>query len=55
MYFTLVIPAYNCQDTIDRLMQSIVEQHFDDLKIIIVDDSDEQHKGLEEKYINSHF
>lgn len=54
MYFTLVIPAYNCQDTIDRLMQSIVEQHFDDLKIIIIDDSDEQHKGLEEKYINKY-
>ena len=35
-------------------MQSIVEQHFDDLKIIIVDDSDEQHKGLEEKYINKY-
>ena len=39
MFFTLVIPAYNCQETIDRLLTSVVQQHYDDLKVIVIDDS----------------
>lgn len=42
MFFTLIIPAYNCRDTIDRLMTSIINQHFDNLKVIVIDDSDSE-------------
>lgn len=41
MFFTLIIPTYNCQETIDRLFVSIVNQNFNDLKVIVIDDSDE--------------
>ena len=44
MFFTLIIPAYNCQKTIDRLLISVVNQHYDDLKVIVIDDSDENRR-----------
>jgi glycosyltransferase involved in cell wall biosynthesis len=25
MFFTLIIPAYNCEKTIDRLLNSVIE------------------------------
>jgi len=46
MFLTIVIPAYNCEDTIQRLMDSIRQQDTDDFKVIICDDSD--HEGLHE-------
>ena len=39
MFFTIIIPAYNCEETINRLLDSIKDQDTDDLKVIIVDDS----------------
>ena len=52
MFFTLIIPAYNCQETIDRLLISVVNQHYDDLKVIVVDDSDKDR--LCQNYINKY-
>lgn len=52
MFFTLVIPAYNCEKTINRLLDSVVEQHEDDLKVIVIDDSD--HEGLYEEFIKDY-
>lgn len=54
MFFTLIIPAYNCEETIDRLMESIVNQHFDDLKVIVVDDSDKNHPNLDKNYLDKY-
>ena len=52
MFFTLIIPAYNCQETIDRLLISIINQHYDDLKVIVIDDSDKDR--LCQNYINKY-
>lgn len=46
MFFTIVIPAYNCQKTINRLLDSIKNQDIKDYKIIITDDSDKFHPNL---------
>ena len=37
-WLSIIIPAYNCRDTIARLLDSILDQHDDDLEIIICDD-----------------
>ena len=42
MFFTIVIPAYNCEDTIDRLLESI-EGNAGDVKVIVCDDSEQAH------------
>ena len=52
MFFTLIIPAYNCETTINRLLDSVVEQHESDLKVIVIDDSD--HEGLYEEFIKDY-
>lgn len=52
MFFTLIIPAYNCEKTINRLLNSVIEQHESDLKVIVIDDSD--HNGLYENYIKNY-
>ena len=52
MFFTLIIPAYNCEKTINRLLDSVVEQHESDLKVIVIDDSD--HDGLYKNYIKNY-
>ena len=52
MFFTLIIPAYNCEKTINRLLDSVVEQHEPDLKVIVIDDSD--HEGLYEEFIKDY-
>lgn len=52
MFFTLIIPAYNCEKTINRLLDSIVEQHEPDLKVLVIDDSD--HEGLYENFIKDY-
>ena len=47
MFFTIVIPAYNCEKTIDRLLASIENQYCpEELKVIITDDSDKDHDDL---------
>lgn len=52
MFFTLIIPAYNCETTINRLLDSVTEQHESDLKVIVIDDSD--HEGLYEEFIKDY-
>ena len=39
-YLTVIIPAYNCSGTIERLMDSIVANGFskDELEVIVCDD-----------------
>ena len=41
-FFTVVIPAYNCESTIDSLLDSIAA-NAGDLIVIVVDDSDQEH------------
>lgn len=36
--FSIIIPAYNVQDYIDRALESVLKQTFNDYEIIIVDD-----------------
>lgn len=38
MFFSIVIPVYNSEETIARLFESIIEQKFIDYEIIIVND-----------------
>lgn len=45
-FFTIVIPAWNCEKTINRLMDSIRQQNIHDYKVIICDDSDAEHGNL---------
>lgn len=52
MFFTLIIPAYNCQTTINRLLDSIVNQNYNDLKVLVIDDSSSER--LCQDYINTY-
>ena len=45
-FITIVIPAYNCENTIGRLLNSIAGQNMKDLHIIVCDDSDSEHDQL---------
>ena len=38
MIFSIIIPCYNCEDTIKRALDSILLQTFDNYEIILVDD-----------------
>ena len=38
MIFSVIIPCYNCQDTIKRTINSVLNQTFKDFEIIFVDD-----------------
>ena len=42
MFFTIIIPAYKCLNTIDRLLNSIKQQDTNDLKVLIIDDSSDK-------------
>jgi len=35
---SVVIPAYNCQDTLKRAIDSVINQSYDNIEIIVVDD-----------------
>lgn len=37
-YFSVIIPCFNCRKTIERLLESLVNQFFDDMEVIIQDD-----------------
>ena len=38
MFFSVIIPAYNCEKTIERCLNSVCLQIFHDFEVIIVDD-----------------
>jgi glycosyltransferase involved in cell wall biosynthesis len=60
-YFSIVIPSFNRAHIINRAIQGILEQTFQDFEILIVDDgSTDNTKGIIEEYstdarINYHF
>lgn len=37
-FFSIIIPAYNVQDTIKRTLDSVIDQNFNDYEIILIDD-----------------
>lgn len=37
-FLSIIIPAYNCEDTIERCLTSIMSQLKDDIEVIVVDD-----------------
>ena len=51
VFFTVIVPAWNCEKTINRLLDNIRQQDMSDFKVIICDDSD--HEGLYE-YVKSY-
>ena len=38
-YFSVVIPTYNCADLLNRAIDSVLAQTFQDFEIIVVDNS----------------
>lgn len=38
MKLSIIIPVYKTQDTLDRCLQSVLQQSFTDYEIILVDD-----------------
>ena len=38
MKLSIIIPVYRTQDTLDRCLQSILQQSFTDYEIILIDD-----------------
>lgn len=38
MLFSIIVPAYNCEEYLDECVQSVLEQSFYDWELIIVDD-----------------
>lgn len=53
--FSIVIPSYNSQDTIEACIKSCLEQSFHDFEIIIVDDcSSDLSSQVIEKIIDTH-
>ncbi len=38
MKFSIIIPAYNCEKTIDRCISSILNQKYDDIEILVIND-----------------
>jgi len=41
MFFSIIVPCYNCENTIGRLLDSIVIQNEQDLEVILVDDTED--------------
>lgn len=38
IYFSIIMPAYNCEKTIKKAVNSILNQNFSDFELIIIDD-----------------
>ena len=38
-FYSIIIPTYNCEQTICRCLQSVFDQKFDDFELIVVDGS----------------
>jgi len=36
--FSIIIPVYNVEDYLDRSLDSVIKQSFDDFEAIVVDD-----------------
>lgn len=55
--FSIIIPAYNVQEYIEKAINSVLEQDFKDYELIVVndastDDTSEVVKKYEERYDN---
>ena len=42
-FFTVVIPTYNCADYLERSLNSVFSQTYQDFEIIVVDNSSTDH------------
>jgi glycosyltransferase involved in cell wall biosynthesis len=45
-FFSVIIPVYNLEDYIERCMESIREQKFDDYEVIFIDDGSFDQSGI---------
>lgn len=53
-YYSVIIPIYNSENTIDRCIKSILIQHFRDIEIILIDDgSTDRSLEICKKYASS--
>ncbi len=50
MIFSVIIPAYNCERTIERCLRSVIGQSFRDYEVIMVDDGSTDDTGEICKY-----
>lgn len=46
MLFSIIIPVYNAEKTLERCIQSVLEQDFNDFEIILIDDGSTDNSGI---------
>lgn len=46
MLFSIIIPVYNAEKTIDRCIQSVLKQDFSDFEIIVINDGSTDNSGM---------
>lgn len=52
MFFSVIIPIYNAEKTLERCLNSVRTQHFSDFEVIMVDDgSSDQSKQIAERFV----
>lgn len=44
--FSIIVPVYNCQDYIERCIESVLKQGTKDIELIIIDDGSTDNSGL---------
>lgn len=42
---SIIIPVYNCENTIERCIKSLCKQKFDDIEILVIDDGSNDNSG----------
>ena len=52
-FVSIVIPVYNAEEFLDRCIQSIIAQHYQDWSLILIDDgSSDNSRKICEQYAN---
>jgi glycosyltransferase involved in cell wall biosynthesis len=53
LVISIIIPVHNAEDTIERTIDSVLDQTYDDYEIIVIDDGSSDTTGqLLEKYFS---